>query len=77
MSNSLRSPAAAAPKSFEYDPYRMLSVQDGLYCLGKTSTHAEITMLAVDRVVSIRLTDTPFKVRRISTRNGTNARPLG
>jgi predicted DNA-binding transcriptional regulator YafY len=57
-----RSPAAAAPKSFEYDPYRMLSVQDGLYCLGKTSTHAEITMLAVDRVVSIRLTDTPFKV---------------
>jgi proteasome accessory factor B len=57
-----RSPAAAAPKSFEYDPYRLLSVQDGLYCLGKTSTHAEITTLAVDRVVSIRLTDTPFQV---------------
>ena len=59
---SYRSPAAVAPKSFEYDPYRLLSVQDGLYCLGKTSTHAEITMLGVDRVVSIRLTDTSFKV---------------
>ena len=57
-----RSPAATATKSFEYDSYRLLSLQGGLYCLGKTSTHAEITMLAVDRVISIRLTDTPFKV---------------
>lgn len=57
-----RSPAAPAAKSFEYDPYRLLSVPDGLYCLGKTSTHAEITMLAVERVVSIEVTGTSFRV---------------
>jgi predicted DNA-binding transcriptional regulator YafY len=57
-----RSPAALAPKSLDYDPYRLLQVTDGLYCLGKTSTHADITMLAVERVVSISVTETPFTV---------------
>jgi predicted DNA-binding transcriptional regulator YafY len=59
---SYRSPAAPALKSFEYDPYRLLSVADGLYCLGKTSTHTEITMLAVERLNSIRVTGTTFTV---------------
>lgn len=58
---SYRSPAAPAPKSFEYDPYRLLSVPDGLYCLGKTS-HTEITMLAVERLISIGVTGTTFRV---------------
>ena len=59
---SYRSPASPAPKSFEYDPYRLLSVQYGLYCVGKTSTHAETTMIAVDRVISIDVTATTFRV---------------
>jgi len=59
---SYRSPAAPAPKSFEYDPYRLLSVSDGLYCLGRTSTHTEITMLAVERLISIRVTGATFRV---------------
>ena len=59
---SYRAPAAPAPKSFEYDPYRLLSVPDGLYCLGRTATHPEITMLAVERVVSIEVTGKTFRV---------------
>jgi predicted DNA-binding transcriptional regulator YafY len=59
---SYRSPAAPAAKSFEYDPYRLPSVPDGLYCLGKTATHAEITMLAVERLISIEVTGATFGV---------------
>jgi len=78
MSNSLSIPGRLRTQVVRIRSYRMLSVQDGLYCLGKTSTHAEITMLAVDRVVSIRLTDYSVKVAPgFSTRGGTNGRPSG
>ena len=57
-----RSPAAAGPKSFEYDPYRLFSNHDGLYCLGKNPVHENVAMLAVERILSVTLTDTPFCV---------------
>lgn len=57
-----RAPAAAEPRSFDYDPYRLFSNQDGLYCLGKTPAHEDVTTLAVERVLSIQLTDVAFQV---------------
>jgi len=57
-----QSPAADAPKAYSYDPYRLLSVAGGLYCVGKVPPHDNLTTLAVDRVRTLRVTDAKFQV---------------
>lgn len=55
-------PAASKAKVYKYDPYRMLSVAGGLYCLGKVPPFDNLTTLAVDRIRALGLTDTKFEV---------------
>ena len=57
-----QSPAAGAAKAYKYDPYRLVSVAGGLYCLGKVPPHANLTTLAVDRIRSLRITDDKFEI---------------
>ena len=44
------------------DPYRLLTVPDGLYCVGQTPAHGGLTTLALDRIDSVTLLDEYFKV---------------
>ncbi len=57
-----RSPGSEQPGRFRYDPYRLLSVQGGLYCIGKVPAYGHLITLAVDRIRSLELTDEPFTV---------------
>jgi predicted DNA-binding transcriptional regulator YafY len=55
-------PAAAAAKSYKYDPYRIVSVAGGLYCLGKVPPHQNLTTLAVDRLRALEITEVKFEM---------------
>jgi predicted DNA-binding transcriptional regulator YafY len=57
-----QSPAASKAKVYKYDPYRMLSVAGGLYCLGKVPPFENLTTLAVDRIRTLSLTSAKFEV---------------
>jgi proteasome accessory factor B len=57
-----QSPAADAPKAYQYDPYRLVSVAGGLYCLGRVPPHENLTTLAVDRIRALRITDGKFEI---------------
>ncbi|MFB3779481.1 MAG: helix-turn-helix transcriptional regulator [Bryobacteraceae bacterium] len=57
-----QSPASDRAKVYKYDPYRMLSVAGGLYCLGKVPPFENLTTLAVDRIRALSLTTTKFEV---------------
>lgn len=57
-----QSPAAGKAKAYKYDPYRILSVAGGLYCLGKVPPFENLTTLAVDRIRTIGVTTTEFEV---------------
>jgi proteasome accessory factor B len=57
-----QSPASAAKKSYEYEPYRLLTVSGGLNCLGKVPPYANITTLAVDRIAAIQILESEFTV---------------
>lgn len=56
-----RAPGRPAPKRFPYDPYRLLSVQGGVYCAGKVPAYANLVTLAVDRILAVELLDEPFE----------------
>jgi proteasome accessory factor B len=55
-------PGEKQPKTYPFDPYRLLSVQGGLYCVGRVPTYSNLVTLAVDRVRSLELTDETFTV---------------
>lgn len=57
-----QSPNSPARKSYEYEPYRLLTVSGGLYCLGTVPPYENITTLAVDRIAAIRITESEFTV---------------
>jgi predicted DNA-binding transcriptional regulator YafY len=57
-----RKPARHEPKAYEFDPYRLLYVGGGLYVIGRLPTRTGTTTLAVDRVVSVSLSETRFEV---------------
>lgn len=57
-----RSPASARGRRFPYDPYRLLSVHGGLYCVGKVPAYNNFTTLAVERITDLRLTEEAFTV---------------
>jgi proteasome accessory factor B len=59
-----QSPASGAAKMYEYEPYRLVSVAGGLYCLGKVPPHENLTTLAVDRIRSLRISGATFEVDR-------------
>jgi proteasome accessory factor B len=57
-----QAPGRTTPRSFPFDPYRLLSVQGGLYCVGKVPAYTNLVTLAVDRIHSLALTEETFAV---------------
>jgi predicted DNA-binding transcriptional regulator YafY len=57
-----QSPEADAAKAYEYDPYRLVSVAGGLYCVGKVPPHENLTTLAVDRIRTLRITGSKYEI---------------
>lgn len=57
-----RSPGRPRPRRFPYDPYRILSVHGGLYCVGKVPAYTNFVTLAVERIGELTVTDEPFTV---------------
>jgi predicted DNA-binding transcriptional regulator YafY len=57
-----RKPSRLEPKTYDFDPYRLLFVGGGLYVVGRVPKHAGTATLAVDRVLSIFLSQTEFQV---------------
>jgi predicted DNA-binding transcriptional regulator YafY len=55
-----QSPASPTERSYEYEPYRLLTVSGGLYCLGKVPPYENITTLAVDRIAVINILESEF-----------------
>ncbi|MBI1847191.1 MAG: WYL domain-containing protein, partial [Candidatus Rokubacteria bacterium] len=51
-----------APRTFAYDPYRLVFVQGALYCLGYAPERGKVVTLAVDRLHDVRLTGETFTV---------------
>ncbi len=57
-----QAPHREKPNRFRYDPYRLVSIQGLLYCVGQVPVHRSLVTLAVDRIHSVKLTDEPFTV---------------
>jgi proteasome accessory factor B len=57
-----RAPGRGTAKRFPYDPYRILSVQGGLYVIGKVPAYANLATLAIDRIRAVELLDEAFTV---------------
>lgn len=55
-----QAPWREKPNRFRYDPYRLLSVHGGLYCIGKVPVHGDFVTLAVDRIRSFEETNESF-----------------
>lgn len=56
------SPGRVRPRRFPYDPYRLLAVQGGLYCVGKVPRYENFVTLAVDRIRALELGEESFTV---------------
>ena len=57
-----QSPAASVARRYEYDPYRLLAVGGGLYCIGRVPPHKGVTTLAVERIQAVSLLQVVFEV---------------
>jgi predicted DNA-binding transcriptional regulator YafY len=57
-----RKPSRAEPKTYDFDPYRLLFVGGGLYVVGRVPKHAGTVTLAIDRLLSVILSKTEFEV---------------
>jgi predicted DNA-binding transcriptional regulator YafY len=57
-----RKPSASDPKTYDFDPYRLLFVGGGLYVVGRVPRHTGTATLAVDRLLSVTLSKTEFQV---------------
>jgi predicted DNA-binding transcriptional regulator YafY len=57
-----RTPGRREGRRFPYDPYRILSVQGGLYVVGKVPAYTNLATLAIDRIQSVELLDESFNV---------------
>jgi proteasome accessory factor B len=57
-----QSPVSRSAKTYSYDPYRLLTVTGGLYCVGRVPPHENLTTLAVDRIRSLQVTEEEFTI---------------
>jgi predicted DNA-binding transcriptional regulator YafY len=55
-------PGQQRPRTYPFDPYRLLSVQGGLYCVGRVPAYRDIITLAVDRIRALELIPETFTV---------------
>ncbi len=58
---SYKSPRGEAI-TYPYHPYQLLTVDGGLYCLGRVPAYDTITTLAVERIRELQATDEAFTV---------------
>jgi predicted DNA-binding transcriptional regulator YafY len=56
------SPNRPEPHEFDFDPYRLLFVPDGLYCVGQNPDYGGVITLAIDRIRSVSLLPDTFEV---------------
>jgi len=56
------SPSRPEPHEFEFDPYRLLFVPTGLYCLGQNPDYGGVITLAIDRIQSVSLLADSFEI---------------
>lgn len=57
-----QAPSRKQPRTYPFDPYRLLSVQGGLYSVGWAPAHGHIITLAVDRIRALEVTSETFTV---------------
>jgi predicted DNA-binding transcriptional regulator YafY len=57
-----QSPQRPKPTRFPFDPYRLLMVQGGTYCLGKAPAYGDIITLALERIRAFTHTEESFTV---------------
>jgi predicted DNA-binding transcriptional regulator YafY len=57
-----QAPGREKPSRFPYDPYRLLHVQGGLYCVGRVPAYQNLATLAVDRIRDLTATEESFSV---------------
>ena len=57
-----QAPSQGRSRRFPYDPYRLLSVHGGLYCLGRVPAYRNLVTLAVDRIRGLELLEEAFEV---------------
>jgi predicted DNA-binding transcriptional regulator YafY len=57
-----QAPSRDRPNKFRYDPYRLLSIQGLLYCVGQVPVHDSLVTLAIDRIHGVTVTEEPFTV---------------
>lgn len=55
-----QAPGRERPSRFPYDPYRLLWVHGGLYCIGRVPAYENLVTLAVDRIHSLTSTEETF-----------------
>lgn len=73
-----RAPGRPEAKRFPYDPYRILSVQGGLYVVGKVPAYSNLATLAIDRIEALELLEERrSRSTRRSTRSATRRRRSG
>jgi predicted DNA-binding transcriptional regulator YafY len=57
-----QAPGQQQARTYPFDPYRLLSVQGGLYCVGRVPAYRDIITLAVDRIRALDVTGETFTV---------------
>lgn len=57
-----QAPGRPAPNHFRLEPYRLLMIQESLYCVGKGTYHDSLMSLAIDRFQRVTVTEEPFTV---------------
>jgi len=57
-----RKPGRSESKSYDFDPYRLLFVDGGLYVIGRVPAHTGTATLAIDRLRSVVHSEIEFQV---------------
>lgn len=55
-----RSPKHLIEKTYQYEPYRLRHVDGGLYCIGRIPAIGGLTILATERIVTLKLIESVF-----------------
>jgi proteasome accessory factor B len=57
-----RTPLRTEPKTYEFDPYRILCIDGGLYVVGRVPTHTGTVTLSIDRLAALEVSMAEFEV---------------
>jgi predicted DNA-binding transcriptional regulator YafY len=57
-----RKPSLTEPKTYDFDPYRLLFAGGALYVVGRVPVHTGTATLAIDRLKAVALSETEIEV---------------